>query len=180
MQLHMVSLAVGACTCHAHKASSACRHEQLQDAREAKAFKAASNAKVLVKTWKKPRLSPGQTSLPMELWGLVLQQLLPADRRWDLPATAQQLCNISLTSKALYAAVQQQGWPKLCQLLSTLPHPPAMQQGKGQYPENEQGQLPSSTDGLISEPVSLQLPELRAACKYFSLQATGVPPLLRP
>ena len=151
--------------------AAACRREQLQDAREAKAFEAASKAKALVKTWKKPRLTPGQTSLPMELWGLVLQQLLPQECLWDVPAAAQQLCTISMTSKGLYTAVQQQGWPHLCQLLSPLPSPPAMQKWK--YQPHENSQLPSSPNVLVTDPASLRLPELRAACHYYGLQATG-------
>ena len=44
----------------------------------------------------------------------------------------------------------------------------------------EIGQLPSSPDVLVTDPASLPLPELRAACNYFSLQATGMPPGARP
>ena len=173
------------CTCLPLQCAeaTACRREQLQEAREAKAFEAASKAKALVKTWKQPQLSAGQTSLPMELWGHVLEQMLPEACLWDLQAAAQQLCTVSMVSKGMYAAVQQQGWPQLCQLLSDLPSPPAMQRckyhGMGQCPKTEKGQLPSSPDVLVTDPASLWLPELRAACDYFSLQATGMPALGR-
>ena len=174
--LVVMASAVIACSCHALKPCSACRREQMQDASKAKAFEAASKAKALVKTWKKPRLSPCQTCLPMELWGLVLQQLLPEACLWDLPAAAQQLCNISLTSKGLYAAVQQQGWPQLCQLLKALPPPAAMQRSKYQAPHDSKGQLPSTPDVVITDPASLCLPELRAACNYLGLYTSGMPP----
>ena len=49
-----------------------------------------------------------------------------------------------------------------------------MQRGKFQTPGKETGQLPSSPDVLVTDPASLRLPELRAACDYLSLQTTGV------
>ena len=153
-----------------------CRQEQLQEARGAKAFEAASKARALVKTWKKPRLSPGQTCLPMELWGLVLGQLLSEDSLWDLPATVQELCSISMTSKGLYTAVQQQGWPKLCQLLSTLCPPAATQQPEYLSSSSQAAQLPADGDILVMNPASLSLSDLRAACKYYDISATGTPP----
>ena len=73
----------------------ACRR-RTRETRHAEASEAAFSAiaaKALVKTWKKPCLSPGQTCLPVELWGLVLEQLLPDDSLWDLRATVQELCN---------------------------------------------------------------------------------------
>ena len=92
----------------------ACRREQAQDAREAKAYEAASQAKALVRTWKKPHLPAGQSILPSELWGLVLQQLLTEDCLWDLLTTVQWLCHASTVCKGLHAAVQQHAWPQLC------------------------------------------------------------------
>ena len=150
-----------------------CRREERQEARGAKSFEAACQAKALVKTWKKPHLSPGQTSLPVELWGLVLQQLLTEDVLWDLPVTAQELCNISLTSKGLYAAVQQQGWPKLCCLLKPL-RPPAAVRGGGYGAElSKKCQLPADPDVVVTNPASLAVPELKAACAYYRLTSTG-------
>ena len=150
-----------------------CRREEKQEAKRAEAFEAACQAKALVKTWKKPRLSAGQTSLPAELWGLVLEQLLPEACLWDLPATVQGLCNVSLTSKGLYSAVQQQGWPKLCQLLKHL-RPPAAMRGGGYTPKaGETCQLPDNLDVLGINPTSLSVPQLRASCAYHMLTSSG-------
>ena len=147
----------------------ACRREERQDAREAKAFEAACQAKALVKSWKKPRLSPGQSCLPSELWGQILQQSLTEDCLWDLPSTVQWLCHVSTVCKGLHAAVQQHAWPHLCQLLSPLCPAPATQRCKYQT----EGQLPGKPDVLVTDPASLRVPELRAACVFFSLRPAG-------
>ena len=97
-----------------------CRREEREQARAAQAFEAASQAKALIQTWKQPRLGPGHTSLPAELWGWVLERMLTQASLWDLRATVQQLCHVSLACKGLYSAVQQQGWPKLGRLLQPL------------------------------------------------------------
>ena len=143
------------------------RHSRRPD--ELRPFEAASKAKALVKTWKKPRLSPGQTNLPTELWGLVLEQLLTEDSLWDLQGTVQGLCHISLTSKGLYAAVQQEGWPKLCCMLQPLRPPAAVQ---GNVYRSIAG-LPASLDVLVTNPASLSVPQLRAACTYYWQTSSG-------
>ena len=110
----------------------------------------------------------------------MLEQLLTDDSLWDLRATVQELCGISLTSKGLYAAMQQQGWPKLCQLLSSLSPPPSTQMtqvptGKAHRKTAQKGQLPDHPDVLVSDPASLRMPELKAACAYYGLPLPGRP-----
>ena len=147
------------------------RREERQEASQAKAFEAARQAKALVKTWKKPRLSPGQSYLPVELWGMVLEQLLTEDSLWDLRATVQQLCSASMICKDLCLAVQQQGWPHLCRLLSAL-RPPISTE-RGTKLRGEKGQLPDNPDLLVTDPASLRMPELKAACQYYGLSSSG-------
>ena len=164
--------------------AKAAKREEQQEAKQAAAFEAANKAKALVRTWKKPCLTPGQTSLSMELWGLVLEQALTEDSLWDLRATVQELCNIGLTCKGLHSAVQQQGWPKLCQLLSPLQPPYSTVEAQLQNIKGAMaGQLPDSPDVLINDPASLRMPELKAACRYYGLTPMGmlsshVPPVL--
>ena len=100
----------------------------------------------------------------MELWGLVLEQLLTEDSLWDLRATVQELCTTSLACKDMYAAVQQQGWPKLGQLLRPFPLPPVLRQ-------RGQAQPPGSPDVLVNDPASLRIPELKAACNHYGIYA---------
>ena len=126
---------------------------------------AAREAKALAKTPKKPRLSPGQTSLPVELWGLVLEQLVTNDSLWDLRGTVQELCNISRTCRDLHSAVQQQGWPQLSQLLG-----PCYLSHGCRY----RGSLPANPDLLVTWPVSLSVTELQAACRSYYLPQSGV------
>ena len=126
----------------------------------------------LVKFWKNPRLSPGQSCLPSELWGLNLQQSLTEDCLWDLPSTVQWLCHVSTVCKGLHAAVQQHAWPQLCQLLSPLCPPPATRQCKYQT----ETQLPDKPDVLVTDPASLSVLKLRAACEFFSLRQAGEHP----
>ena len=148
-----------------------CRREERQEAREAAAFEAASQAKALVKAWNKPRLSASRTSLPAELWGLILEQvteLVTEDRLWDLRGTVQELCQVSLACKGLHSAVQLQCWPKLCSLLQPLRTPPSLQRHPAQ-----KGQLPNSPDVLISDPAALRVPELKAACAYYGQTSSG-------
>ena len=147
---------------------TACRREEQQEAKQAAAFEAAGQARAAVKAWKKPRLSPSQASLPVELWGLVLNHLLTEDSLWDLPATVQELCHASLACKGLYAAVQQQGWARLCQLLDPLPTPPTACRLQ---------LLPFNPDLLVNDPASLHVPQLRAACSHFHLPSSGQLPL---
>ena len=147
-----------------------CRREEREQARGAQAFEAASQAKALVQTWKKPRVGPGSTSLPAELWGLVLERMLTEASLWDLRATVQQLCHVSLACKGLYSTVQQQGWPKLCRLLKPLWQPPSIRQAKV---KRRNCQLPDDPDLLVSNPAGLQVPELKAACAYFGMPLSG-------
>ena len=106
---------------------------------------------------------------------MVLEQLLTEDSLWDLRATVQQLCHVSLTSKGLYSAVQQQGWPKLCRLLGPLhPLPPSTQGHKlTAWNPVQKGQLPANPDTLVTDPASLRVPELKAACAYYGLSSSG-------
>ena len=106
----------------------------------------------------------------MELWGLVLGQLLIAEPLWDMQSTAQGLCSISATSKGLYAAVQQQGWPQLCRLLRPLRLPTYTNLAAKTA---RTGQLSTSAD-LLSDPISLSMPELSAACKSYGMPSAGI------
>ena len=146
-----------------------CRLEERQEASQAKAFEAACQAQALVKTWKKPRLSASQSCLPVELWGMVLEQLLTEDALWDLPATVQQLCQASLICKDLYLAVQQQGWPHLCRLLSSWEPPLALRKVDTLAAEGT-----GMPDVIVTNPASLQVPQLRAACKVLGLTQSGM------
>ena len=152
--------------------SACCRDEEKQEAREAAAFDDAMQAKALVKTWKRPRLTPGQSALPIELWSLVLDHMLAGEPLWDLRATVQGLCHVSLTCKGLYQAVQQHGWSKLGQLLSPLPVPPPLR-GKG-------NRLLGNADVPINDPASLRVAELKAACTSAGLKTSGQSALLAP
>ena len=144
----------------------ACRSEEAQEAKEAAAFEAATQARAIVKTWKKPRLTPGHTSLPLDLWAMVLEHVLTEDSLWDLQATVQGLCHVSQTCKDLHLAVQQRGWPRLCQLLSPLPMPPTLRGKDGVSP-------PPDQDKLVNDPATLHVPQLRAACKFYMLPCAG-------
>ena len=136
---------------------------------QAKAFEAASQAQLLDKTWKKLCLTAGQLCLPVELWGLVLQQLLTQHSLWDLQATVQQMCHASLFCKDLCLAVQQQGCPHLCRLLSFWEAPIALQKANRLAAEGT-----GMPDILVTDPASLQVPQLRAACKVFGSTQSGM------
>ena len=157
----------------------ACRR-RTRETRRAEASEAAFSAiaaKALVKTWKKPCLSPGQTCLPVELWGLVLEQLLPDDSLWDLRATVQELCNLGMACKGLHTAVQQHGWPQLCRLFICLCPPPSTQKAWSfEAKAAQKARLPASPDVLVTNPTSLPVPDLRAACAYFGLSSSGALP----
>ena len=147
-----------------------CRLEGKQEAAAAKAFEAASQAKALVRSWKRPCLTAGHSPLPVEMWGLVLEQLLTQDALWDLPATAQNIAHVSLACKDMYMAAQRQGWPKLSSLLS--PQCPPQFLPPSWTPQGH-GQLLSQFGHLLTDPEGLKVPELREACKYHGLPTTG-------
>ena len=149
-------------------------------------------AKAAAKTWKKPKLTPGQSALPVELWSLVLEQMLAEDPLWDLRATVQGLCHVSQTCRDLYMAVQQQGWSTLSQLLSPLPVPPQLIGLEAPAdPEHtepledeeaaaaaaaaaaKKASLPADLNVLVNDPASLRVPELKAACSYYGLAMSG-------
>ena len=72
----------------------------------------------------KPHLGAGSTrGLPDELWNLVLDQLLTEYSLWDLRATVQTLCSLSMTCRDMHDAVQQQGRTKLSRLLGPYMRP---------------------------------------------------------
>ena len=105
----------------------------------------------------------------------MLQQLLTEDSLWNLPSTVQQLCHVSLTCKGLNSAVQQQGWPRLCRLLAPLRPQPPSTQGRQltRWDPVQKGQPPANPDLLVTDPASLRVPELKAACTYYGLSSSG-------
>ena len=99
----------------------------------------------------------------------MLQQLLTQHSLWDLRATVHQTCHASLICKDLCLAVQQQGWPHLCRLLSFWEAPIALQKANRLAAEGT-----GMPDILVTDPASLQVPQLRAACKVFGLTQSGM------
>ena len=150
-----------------------CRLEGQREAAAGKAFEAACQAKALVKSWHQVQVTAGHSILPVELWGLVLEQLLTQDALWNLPATVHDLAQVSLACKDMYTAVQQQGWPKLSGLLSP-ECPPHFQSREISWSPRTTGQLPSNPQLLLTDPACLTVPELRDACKYYGISSTGM------
>ena len=158
---------------HSTQLEAHCRQEEAQEAREAAAFQAAQRARARVKPCKKTlHLAPGQSPLPVEQWGVILEQLLTEDALWDLYGTIEQLCLVSTVCKDLHPAVQQHAWPQLGRLLSPLSPPWMLLKGQWALRVGV-GQLPSTPDRLVVDPASLPVPA-RAACKFFNLRSSGV------
>ena len=173
--LRTTAIACMSCTQPIPRYCLLCRLEGKREAAAAKAFDAASQAKALVRSWKKPALTAGHSPLPVEMWGLVLEQLLTKESLWDLPAVAQELAGISLTCKDFYTAVVQQGWPKLSSLLSPKCPPSYSVREPHSWSATGHGQLPSNPELLVRDPDSLKVAELRDACKCYGLPWTGAP-----
>ena len=69
------------------------RDEAAEDARAAATFKRTTEAKTLVKTFKRVCMEPSsQSGLPIELWSAILSKLIDPEL-WDLSGFVRDICN---------------------------------------------------------------------------------------